>query len=71
MRILLPFQVEKSTEINFSWGVNDDDFDEDCDLFIRKVKFLKNNTISVDFCPMFFGMTIEPYQLVRLIRCET
>lgn len=72
MRVLLPYPVQFSTEVNFRWALKDE-FDEDfeCALIIRKISFLSNDTAPIDFCPMFKDMDIEPYEKTRLIRCET
>lgn len=70
MRILLPYPVERSTEINFSWAINGEE-QEDCDLYIRKVTFYNNHTREVEFCPMFKNIAIEPYQLSRLVLCKS
>ena len=68
MRILLPFPVERSTEINFGWGINNEE-QEDCKLTVSRIRFYSNSTRPVDFCPPQIGTTIEPYQTVKIVRC--
>lgn len=68
MRVLLPFPVERSSEINFGWGINNEE-QEDCNLTINRVKFYSNHTWPVDYCPLQPNTTIEPFNSVRIVRC--
>lgn len=70
MRVLLPFPVELSTEINFGWGINDE-AQQDCNLTIDRVRFYSNNTRPIDYCPLEPGTTIEPFNSVQIVRCPT
>lgn len=68
MRILLPYPVELSSEINFAWGINNEE-QEDCNLSISRVTFYSNHTLPVQYCSLLLGSPIEPYDSVQIVRC--